>query len=243
MRPGWKGGRPPEGQGELSGPEIDLEGRGRGHRRPARPGVELGPDLVGAAGGRGDQRAAGALAEVQAEGGEGQLGDVVGGGGELSGERVGFDPQRLFDDDPELLALDHHVDGDQRVPGEVLVGLGDVEGALEGVGDERAFDFHRADLGGLRAALAGPGGEGFGFQVWLRADRQPFGLGGVDAHPLGQGDDGLFDVGLGGGARFGALSGLRRRRRGRSRGRSGWSRPWRSAGRRSRVRGRASRSR
>ena len=193
------------GAGGVVGARDHLEGRGRGHRRPARPRVELGPDLVGAAGGRGDERAAGALAEVQAEGGEGQLGDVVGGGGELSRERVGFDPQRLFDDDPELLALDHQVDGDQRVPGEVLVGLGDVEVALEGVGDEWAFDFHRADLGGLRAALAGPGGEGFGFQVLLRADRQPFGLGGVDAHPLGQGDDGLFDVGLGGGARFGAL--------------------------------------
>jgi hypothetical protein len=98
--------------------------------------------------------------------GEGQLGHVFGVGDELAGGRVRLDPQRLLDDDSQARVLDHHVDGDQRVPGEVVVGLGDEQGALEDrLFEQRGFDFDLPDLGGFRATLARPRESGLAGQL------------------------------------------------------------------------------
>ena len=86
--------------------------------------------------------------------GEGQLGHVFGAGDELAGERVGGHLERLGDEDAQRGVRDDHVEGDQGVQG-VFIGLGDEQGALQGLAfQQRGFDFDRADLGGRRAAGA-----------------------------------------------------------------------------------------
>ena len=100
--------------------------------------------------------------------------------------------QRLLDQDPELGFLDHDVEGDQGAEG-VFVGRGDEDRALQ-QRRLRAAGVSTSTVPILEASgQPAPGRESSvsRFEVGLRADRQPFGQGGVDGHPLGQGDDGL----------------------------------------------------
>ena len=117
---------------------------------------------------------------------DGQLGEVVEGGDQLAGVGVGLDFAGQLDDDAELGVLDHHVEGDQGVEG-VVVGLGDEERALEGLssssGGSASID---ADLRGLRAALARARRSTSRVPRPLRADLEPFGLGGVGVIPSGR---------------------------------------------------------
>ena len=115
-------------------------------------GDEAGGRGVLPAGGRGDQRGAGAFAEVQLEAVIGQLGQAFEGADQPAGARVGLDPARLLDDDAALGDAGDDVEGYQGVEG-IVVGGGDVEGALQRLGDQRGGARDRADLGGLRAAF------------------------------------------------------------------------------------------
>ena len=117
-RPGWKGGTPPEGQPWPSGPVVIWKELSRCSGTPRiGVGVEVGGDGVGAAGRRRHQRAALALAEAEVEVAEGELGDVVDFGGQLAGQRVRGDLQRLFDEHAEFGVAGDHVDRQQVVVG------------------------------------------------------------------------------------------------------------------------------
>ena len=136
--------------------------------------------------------------------GEGQLGDAFGGGDQLSGLGSGSTFMRLGDLDPQGGVLDRQIEGEEGAEG-VFIGGGDVEGALQGFFDDRAFDFDRADLGGFRAARTGSRVRRFPCEVRFGAGRKAFGQRRVGGHPLGQGDDGFFEIRCRRGAFFGAL--------------------------------------
>ena len=125
--------------------------------------------------------------------GEGQLGQVVEGADQLAGLGVWLDLAGQLYEDPELGFAEDDVEGDQRAAW-VLIGGGDEEAAFEDHPfEQRRFDFHGADLGRFRAALPGHGFDLLGGQLGLGAGAEPFGLGGVDSHSLGQRDYRFLD--------------------------------------------------
>ena len=121
---------------------------------------------------------------------------VFGDRGDLAGDRVVFDFERLLDEDAQGRVLDHDVEGEEGAEG-VLIGLGDEEGAVDVFVQERGFDFDRADLGGVGAAGAGEREGGLAGQIRLGADDEALGERGVGGEALGEGDDRFLDVGAG----------------------------------------------
>ena len=97
------------------------------------PGDQVGGGGVGGADRRGDQAPAGAAEEVQADVFERQLGVFFKAVGELAGDRVGFDLAGELGEDPGLGVFDGEVDRQQGAEG-VVEGLGEVEGAVQGLG-------------------------------------------------------------------------------------------------------------
>ena len=88
----------------------------------SQPGAGVDFGGVGAAGRRGGERAALAFAEVDVEVRVGQLGQVVEGGGELPGGRIGVDPAGDLDQDPALGRLGDQVEGEQGAEGVLVAG-------------------------------------------------------------------------------------------------------------------------
>ncbi len=161
-----------------------------------RMGIELSGHLVGATGGRGDQGCPLPLAKVQPEVIERQLGQIFEGGGQLSGDRVGLDPARGLDHDPELGVLGDHVDSEQ-VAERVVPLLGDVEGAEDRRLDQGALDFHRPHLGVLGAAGGGGGVDRLRLVLRQRAGPQARRGGGIGGDALGEGHHRFFHVRIG----------------------------------------------
>ena len=102
------------------------------------------------------ERAALAFAEVDVEVGVGQLGQVVEGGGQAPGRRIGVDPARDFDQQAALGRLRDQVEGEQGAEA-VLVRGREEHRAFDRAFDDRAFDDELADFGDIGAA--GSGGE------------------------------------------------------------------------------------
>ena len=130
--------------GAAVGALVDREGARLGDGIAARPGGELGADVVGAAGVRRRQNPSATALEVQVEIAERLLGVVVEDGPDLARVGVALEVARELDRHP--LSLGDHVAGEQGVEG-VVVLLGDVEVALQRVVEDRGLDLDRADLG------------------------------------------------------------------------------------------------
>ena len=154
------------------------------------PGIELGVDRVDRAGGRSRHQAAFAGEEMELEVFEGSLGQVGEFGGQLAGDRVGFDGAD---------ELDVHAEAGGGLEEAVLVaglGFAEVDGAFEALGQGRGADREGADLGGV-----GTVGRAFGVEVGLGFGAFGLTVGGVgvDREAFGQGDGCRFDLGgLGG---------------------------------------------
>jgi hypothetical protein len=127
---------------------------------------------------------------------EGELGDVVGDGGDLTRDRVVFHLQRLLDDDAEGRVLDHQIESQERT-GFVLIRGGDEQRAVDVFLQERRFDFDRADLRFVRTAGSRGGVDALTGEVCFGAGVEAFGQRRVGGEALREGNDGLLDVGLG----------------------------------------------
>jgi hypothetical protein len=122
------------------------------------------------------------------------LGNVVYFGGELAGDRIGGDLEGLTDEDAEFFVSGDQVEGEEVPVGIFLLARDEKTPQHLLAFDKRRFDFDRTDLGfGVATAACLHGGC---FVFGLRASLEAFGYGRVGGKSLGQGDDGLFQLGL-----------------------------------------------
>ena len=173
------------------------------HRRAPRPGGEDVVGVVGAALARGDERCAGAGAEVKLKARDRGLGQALGvfgafeGARELTGNGVGVHLAGQLQVQAEFV-------GDQPDAEEIALDRGAlVDGAGDRPREGRRFDLHRGDLGGV-GAVGGLRRRDFKADFGGAAGGEAVAGAGGDRHALGQGDCGVAHVG-GGEALFGLL--------------------------------------
>ena len=168
------------GAGAAVGPFVDGEELARGLvGEGGVPGGEDAGDFVGAALGRGVERAALGAEDVHVEVCEGGLGEVLEGDDDLAGAGSGVSAAGQLDVDAEA------VEGEDEAEAVAGLGFAEVDGAGERAGEDRGFDRDGADLGVLGALGFFGGAEA---RLGVGAGRLAVGDVGGEGEALREGD-------------------------------------------------------